>query len=83
MVGFLRGNLIVNPPEIVNEYLQKGGQSAFRRGCSWPGPCFHSYGCTRRRTSLGPEVSGDIQRLNAVRQDQPALQRATNLTFRP
>jgi starch synthase (maltosyl-transferring) len=78
---YFRGNLVVNPPDIVNEHLQNGGRSAFRARLLLAGTLLPLYGVQGGRRDAVPEVTADIQRLNAVRRHQPALQRASNLTF--
>jgi starch synthase (maltosyl-transferring) len=78
---FFRGNLVVNPPDVVNEYLQNGGRPAFRARLLLAGTLLPLYGVHGSSDVADAAITTDIQRLNRIRRRSPALQRATNLTF--
>ena len=78
---YFRGNLIVNPSDIVNEYLNSGGVAAFRARLLLAGTLLPLYGVRGDCETTDERVVTDIRRLNTIRREQPALQYFTNLTF--
>jgi starch synthase (maltosyl-transferring) len=108
MVEYYRGNLFVNTPDILNEYLVHGGRPAFRTRLLLAAtllPLFGMYSgfellenvpirpgseeyLDSEKYELRPrdwEVPGnlndEIERINRIRRENPALQRYANLTF--
>jgi len=108
VVEYFRGNLFANTPDILNEYLVKGGRPAFRNRLLLAGTLLPSYGiysgfelcenvpiCEGSEEYLDSEkyqirprdycapgnINADVQRLNAVRREQRALQQYDNLSF--
>ena len=51
MVEYFRGNLFVNTPDILHEYLQKGAPHSWS-GCCSPGRCRRSMACTAASSSV-------------------------------
>ncbi|UCG89294.1 MAG: alpha-1,4-glucan--maltose-1-phosphate maltosyltransferase [Gemmatimonadota bacterium] len=108
LVEYFRGNLFVNTPDILHEYLQRGGRPAFRVRLLLAATLSPLYGvysgfelCENEPREQGSEeymnsekyevrvrnweapgnINDDIQRLNHIRRDNPALQSQGNLEF--
>lgn len=108
LVEYFRGNLFVNTPDILHEYLQQGGRPAFRVRLLLAATLSPLYGiysgfelCENEPYELGSEeylnsekyeirvrdweasgnINDDIQTLNYVRRDNPALQWQGNIEF--
>ena len=107
---YCRGNLFVNTPDILTEFLQTGGRGAFRVRLLLAAMMSPLYGVysgfellehqpvkpgseeyldsekyeLRWRDFEAPgNLNADMQRLNAIRREHPALQRLDNLRFVP
>jgi starch synthase (maltosyl-transferring) len=108
VLEYYRGNLFVNTPDILHEYLQQGGRPAFRIRLILAATLSPLYGIysgyellervpvragseeyldsekyeLRPRDFTTPgNLDAEIRRINRVRQENPSLQRADNLTF--
>jgi starch synthase (maltosyl-transferring) len=108
VLEYYRGNLFVNTPDILHEYLQRGGRPAFRirlilaatlsplygiysgyelyenvpvRAGSEEYLNSEKYELRPRDFSTAGNLDAEIRRLNGIRRENPALQRADNLTF--
>jgi starch synthase (maltosyl-transferring) len=108
VIEYFRGNLFANTPDILHEYLVKGGRPAFRVRLLLAGTLLPAYGiysgfelCENVPVREGSEeyldsekyqirprdyrapanINADIERLNAVRREQRALQQYGNLSF--
>jgi starch synthase (maltosyl-transferring) len=108
VLEYYRGNLFVNTPDILHEYLQHGGRPAFRIRLILAATLSPLYGIysgyelfenvpvragseeyldsekyeLRPRDFTTPgSLDATIRRINLIRQENPALQRADNLTF--
>jgi starch synthase (maltosyl-transferring) len=108
ILEYYRGNLFVNTPDILHEYLQRGGVPAFRIRLILAATLSPLYGIysgyelfenvavrpgseeylNSEKYELRPRdfttpgsLDAEIRRLNRVRRENPALQRADNLTF--
>jgi len=103
---YLRPNAFVNTPDILHEYLQRGGRPAFEARLVLAATLSPSYGIysgfenlenvavasgseeykdsekyeVRKRKLDGPLLPL-IRRVNAIRRDNPALQRLDDVTF--
>ena len=102
-----RPNFFVNTPDILHEYLQKGGRPAFDARLVLAATLSPSYGVysgyewlenepvregseeyfdsekyeVKQRTLEAAPLAPMIKRLNAIRRENPALQRVDNITF--
>jgi starch synthase (maltosyl-transferring) len=102
-----RPNFFVNTPDILHEYLQKGGRPAFDARLVLAATLSPSYGVysgyewlentavregseeyldsekyeVKQRTLEAAPLAPLMQRLNAIRRENPALQRVDNITF--
>jgi starch synthase (maltosyl-transferring) len=108
VLEYYRGNLFVNTPDILHEYLQRGGRPAFRIRLILAATLSPLYGIysgyelfenvpvrtgseeylNSEKYELRPRdfttpgnLDAEIRRLNRIRRENPALQRADNLTF--
>ncbi len=108
VVPYFRPNFFANTPDILHEYLQKGGRPAFRVRLVLAATLAPSYGiysgyelCENVPVRPGSEeyldsekyqlrwrdfdvpgnLNDEIQQLNEIRREQPALQRLDNLSF--
>jgi starch synthase (maltosyl-transferring) len=108
MVEYFRGNLFTNTPDILHEYLQRGGRAAFRVRLLLAATLSPLYGiysgfelCENVAVRPGSEeyldsekyqvrprdweapgnINADVETLNRIRRENPALRRAANLTF--
>ncbi len=108
LVEYFRGNLFVNTPDILHEYLQRGGRPAFRARLLLAATLSPLYGiysgfelCENQPRDEGSEeylnsekyeikvrdwdapgnINDDIQQINRIRRDNPALQTQGNLEF--
>jgi starch synthase (maltosyl-transferring) len=108
VLEYYRGNLFVNTPDILHEYLQHGGRPAFRIRLILAATLSPLYGIysgyelfenvpvragseeylNSEKYELRPRdfttpgsLDTTIRRINLIRQENPALQRADNLTF--
>jgi starch synthase (maltosyl-transferring) len=107
---FYRPNFFANTPDILHEYLQHGGRTAFRVRLLLAGTLSPLYGiysgyelCENTPVRPGSEeylnsekyeirvrdwrqpgnIRADVQLLNRIRRDHPALQSLTNFRFLP
>jgi starch synthase (maltosyl-transferring) len=103
---FLRPNFFANTPDILHEYLQRGGRPAFEARLVLAATLSPSYGiysgfesCESvparegseeyldsekyelKERKLDGELLPLVQQLNAIRREQPVLQRLENLRF--
>jgi len=102
-----RPNFFANTPDILHEYLQRGGPAAFAARLVLAATLSPSYGIysgferfenvpvregseeyldsekyeVKERTLAGAPLAPLIRRLNAIRRENPALQRVDDLTF--
>jgi starch synthase (maltosyl-transferring) len=108
VLEYYRGNLFANTPDILHEYLQRGGRPAFRIRLILAGTLAPLYGIysgyelfenvpvragseeylNSEKYELRPRdftasgsLDAEIRRINRIRRENPALQRADNLTF--
>jgi starch synthase (maltosyl-transferring) len=108
VLEYYRGNLFANTPDILHEYLQRGGRPAFRIRLILAATLSPLYGIysgyelyenvpvragseeylnsekyeLRPRDFAAPgNLDAEIRRINRIRRENPALQRADNLTF--
>jgi starch synthase (maltosyl-transferring) len=108
VLEYYRGNLFTNTPDILHEYLQRGGRPAFRIRLILAATLSPLYGIysgyelyenvpvragseeylnsekyeLRPRDFTAPgNLDAEIRRINRIRRENPALQRADNLTF--
>jgi starch synthase (maltosyl-transferring) len=108
VLEYYRGNLFTNTPDILHEYLQRGGRPAFRIRLILAATLSPLYGIysgyelfenlpvragseeylNSEKYELRPRdfttpgnLDAEIRRINRIRQENPALQRADNLTF--
>jgi starch synthase (maltosyl-transferring) len=108
VLEFYRGNLFANTPDILHEYLQRGGRPAFRIRLMLAATLSPLYGLysgyelyenvpvregseeylNSEKYELRPRdfttpgnLDAEIRRINRIRRENPALQRADNLTF--
>ncbi|HEU5184640.1 MAG TPA: alpha-1,4-glucan--maltose-1-phosphate maltosyltransferase [Gemmatimonadaceae bacterium] len=108
VLEYYRGNLFANTPDILHEYLQRGGRPAFRIRLILAATLSPLYGIysgfelaenvpvrvgseeylNSEKYELRPRdftkagnLDADIRRINRIRRENPALQRADNLTF--
>ncbi len=108
MAEYFRPNFFANTPDILHEYLQRGGRPAFRIRLLLAATLSPSYGiysgfelCERTPREPGSEeylnsekyeikyrdfdapgnINQDIETINRIRRDNPALQNLTNLSF--
>ncbi|HJU67996.1 MAG TPA: alpha-1,4-glucan--maltose-1-phosphate maltosyltransferase [Gemmatimonadaceae bacterium] len=108
VLEYYRGNLFANTPDILHEYLQRGGRPAFRIRLILAGTLSPLYGIysgyelyenvpvregseeylNSEKYELRPRdfttpgnLDAEIRRINRIRRENPALQRADNLTF--
>jgi starch synthase (maltosyl-transferring) len=108
ILEYYRGNLFANTPDILHEYLQRGGRPAFRVRLILAATLSPLYGVysgfelyenlpvrtgseeylNSEKYELRPRdftkpgnLDAEIRRINRIRRENPALQRADNLTF--
>jgi len=108
VLEYYRGNLFANTPDILHEYLQRGGRPAFRirlilaatlsplygiysgfelgenvpvRAGSEEYLHSEKYELRPRDFTKAGNLDADLRRINRIRRENPALQRADNLTF--
>jgi starch synthase (maltosyl-transferring) len=108
ILEYYRGNLFTNTPDILHEYLQRGGRPAFRIRLILAATLSPLYGIysgydlyenvpvragseeylNSEKYELRPRdftkpgnLDAEIRRINRIRRENPALQRADNLTF--
>jgi starch synthase (maltosyl-transferring) len=108
VLEYYRGNLFANTPDILHEYLQRGGRPAFRIRLILAATLSPLYGIysgyelaenvpvragseeylNSEKYELRPRdftkagnLDAEIRRINRIRRENPALQRADNITF--
>ena len=108
VLEYYRGNLFANTPDILHEYLQRGGRPAFRIRLVLAATLSPLYGIysgyelyenvpvregseeylNSEKYELRPRdfttpgnLDAEIRRINRIRRENPALQRADNVTF--
>jgi starch synthase (maltosyl-transferring) len=108
VLEYYRGNFFTNTPDILTEYLQKGGRAAFRARLVLAGTLSPVYGIysgfelaehvaarpkseeyldsekyqlRQRDFAVSGALDAEIHRLNMLRREHAALQRADNLTI--